>query len=85
MVIDSKVSLTAYEQYVNSEEENEKMKFLKNMWDSLKRHVEQLSAKKYEDLHQIESPRFCLTFHSYRTCICSGFRKRQPNVQYGLC
>lgn len=62
MVIDSKVSLTAYEQYVNSEEENEKMKFLKEHVDSLKRHVEQLSAKKYEDLHQIESPDFVLLF-----------------------
>ena len=52
MVVDSKVSLTAYEQYVNSETEEEKVNYIKSHVDSLKRHVDQLSAKKYEDLHQ---------------------------------
>lgn len=62
MVIDSKVSLTAYEQYANADEEVHRMQFLKDHVDSLKRHVEQLSAKKYEELHQIESPDFVLLF-----------------------
>ena len=62
MVVDSKVSLTAYEQYVNSETEEEKVNYIKSHVDSLKRHVDQLSAKKYEDLHQIESPDFVLLF-----------------------
>ncbi|MDG2279690.1 MAG: DNA recombination protein RmuC [Flavicella sp.] len=62
MVVDSKVSLTAYEQYVNSETEEEKVVFVKEHVNSLKRHVDQLSAKKYEDLHQIESPDFVLLF-----------------------
>jgi len=62
MVVDSKVSLTAYEQYVNSENEEEKEKFLKEHIASLNRHVTQLSEKKYEDLYQIESPDFVLLF-----------------------
>lgn len=62
MVVDSKVSLTSYEQYVNAETEEEKSSFIKSHIDSLKRHVDQLSAKKYEDLHQIESPDFVLLF-----------------------
>lgn len=62
MVVDSKVSLTAYEQYVNSDTEEAKVTFLKEHVNSLKRHVDQLSAKKYEDLHQIESPDFVLLF-----------------------
>jgi len=62
MVVDSKVSLTSYEQYVNSETEEEKVVFVKEHVNSLKRHVDQLSAKKYEDLHQIESPDFVLLF-----------------------
>ena len=62
MVIDSKVSLTAYEQYVNAEDETLRSGFLKEHLNSLQRHVEQLSAKKYEDLHQIESPDFVLLF-----------------------
>ncbi len=61
MVIDSKVSLTDYERYVNAEEEEREL-HLKNHLASLKKHVEQLSAKKYEDLYEMESPDFVLMF-----------------------
>ena len=62
MIIDSKVSLTAYEQYVNCEDDIEKMVFLKEHVNSLKRHIEQLSEKKYEDIYKIDSPDFVLLF-----------------------
>lgn len=62
MIVDSKVSLTAYERYVNSEDEIEKAQFLKDHIASLNRHVSQLSEKKYEDLYEIESPDFVLLF-----------------------
>jgi DNA recombination protein RmuC len=62
MVIDSKVSLTSYEQYISTENEAEKQSFLKEHVNSLKRHIEQLSAKKYEDLYAMESPDFVLLF-----------------------
>ncbi len=62
MVIDSKVSLTAYEQFVNADDEPLKEQFLKEHISSLNRHVTQLSDKKYEDLYQIESPDFVLLF-----------------------
>ena len=61
MVVDSKVSLTHYERFVNAEEAEQK-EFLKDHLNSLKRHVEQLSAKKYEDLYEMESPDFVLMF-----------------------
>ena len=62
MVVDSKVSLTAYEQFVNTEDDTDKERFLKEHVASLKRHVEQLSEKKYEDIYRIESPDFVLLF-----------------------
>jgi len=62
MIVDSKVSLTAYEQFVNAEEEPQKALFLKDHINSLKRHIEQLSEKKYEDIYKIESPDFVLLF-----------------------
>ena len=62
MVVDSKVSLTAYEQFINTEDDIEKERFLKDHVNSLKRHVEQLSEKKYEDIYKIESPDFVLLF-----------------------
>lgn len=62
MIVDAKVSLTAYEQYVNAENEKDKNKYLKEHISSLKRHVGQLSEKKYEDIYEIESPDFVLLF-----------------------
>ena len=62
MIVDSKVSLTAYEQFVNQDDETLKEQFLKEHTNSLKRHIVQLSEKKYEDLYQIESPDFVLLF-----------------------
>ena len=62
MIVDSKVSLTAYEQFVNEDDETLKAQFLKEHIASLRRHVEQLSEKKYEDIYKIESPDFVLLF-----------------------
>ncbi len=62
MIVDSKVSLTAYERYVNEEDEDSKESFLKEHVNSIKRHVEQLGNKNYQDLYQIESPDFVLLF-----------------------
>jgi DNA recombination protein RmuC len=62
MIVDAKVSLVAYEQYVNEEEDLLKEQFLKEHVNSLKRHVNQLSEKKYEDIYKIESPDFVLLF-----------------------
>ena len=62
MIVDSKVSLTAYEKYVNEEDDTLKINFLKEHVNSIKRHVEQLGSKNYHDLYQIESPDFVLLF-----------------------
>ncbi|PKG51335.1 DNA recombination protein RmuC [Olleya sp. 1-3] len=61
MIIDSKVSLTDYERYVNAEDDQREL-YLKAHINSIKRHVDQLSEKKYEDLYDIESPDFVLLF-----------------------
>ncbi len=62
MVVDSKVSLTAYEKHINEEDESLKNGYLKEHVNSIKRHVEQLGDKNYQDLYQIESPDFVLLF-----------------------
>ncbi|SHI96736.1 DNA recombination protein RmuC [Pseudozobellia thermophila] len=61
MIVDSKVSLTDYERFVNAEDDL-KEKFLKDHINSLRKHVDQLSSKKYEDLYEMESPDFVLMF-----------------------
>jgi DNA recombination protein RmuC len=62
MIVDSKVSLTAYEKYVNEEDDVQQSIHLKEHVNSVKRHVEQLSDKRYQDIYQMESPDFVLLF-----------------------
>ena len=62
MIIDSKVTLTAYERFINEEDDSLKNQHLKEHVVSINRHVEQLGNKNYQDLYQMESPDFVLLF-----------------------
>jgi DNA recombination protein RmuC len=62
LIIDSKVSLIAYERLVNCETEEERKLFSKAHVESIRGHVLNLSSKNYHDLYQINSPDFVLLF-----------------------
>ena len=47
VIIDSKVSMTAFMDYVNAENEDDRDRFLKAHVDSLNKHVKELSTKDY--------------------------------------
>ena len=61
-VIDSKVSLTAYEQYCSSENSEDQKLLLKEHIKSVRKHVDELADKKYHDLYQINAPDFVFMF-----------------------
>ena len=52
LIIDSKVSLTAFMDYVNADNEDDRQRFLKAHIDSLQKHVKELSAKDYSSYIQ---------------------------------
>jgi DNA recombination protein RmuC len=62
LIIDSKVSLKAYEAYFNTEDKAEKAVFMKAHLDSLRGHIRDLSSKNYTRLYQINSPDYLLMF-----------------------
>ena len=62
LVIDSKVSLIAYERLVNCDSEEERKLHARAHVESLRGHVHNLSSKNYFDLQQINSPDFVLLF-----------------------
>lgn len=62
LVVDSKVSLVAYEQWVNTEDGAERDTFAKQHILSIENHIKGLSAKNYQDLYLINSPDFVLLF-----------------------
>lgn len=55
VIIDSKVSLTAYVDYVNAENEADRQVHLKNHIESIKKHVRELAAKNYSSY--VQSPK----------------------------
>ncbi len=62
LVIDAKVSLTAYERFVSAETEPARQSALREHSASLRRHVEELSRKDYPSLPEIQCPDFVLMF-----------------------
>ena len=62
MIVDSKVSLVAYERYINETEDIERATHLKNHLVSVKRRVSELGEKNYHQLYDMESPDFVLLF-----------------------
>ncbi len=62
MIIDSKVSLNSYDEYVNSEGETIKSEALKNHLFSIRNHMKGLSSKEYEKLYGEQSPDFVIMF-----------------------
>jgi len=62
IIIDSKVSLVSYEKFVSAEDEDQKNIHIKSYIDSVKRHIKELSDKKYQNLFDVGSLDFVLMF-----------------------
>lgn len=62
IIVDSKVSLIAYERAVNAESEEERVKSVKEHLLSLRAHIKGLSEKHYQTASKLNSPDFVLLF-----------------------
>ncbi|MBZ0204208.1 MAG: DNA recombination protein RmuC [Ignavibacteria bacterium] len=62
LILDSKVSLNAYSNYFNSENDEDRVRFLKLHIESLTNHVKDLSSKDYQMLYDINSPDYVLMY-----------------------
>ena len=62
LIIDSKVSLTAYVDYYNAEDDITEQQAIKRHLDSIKRHYMELSDKDYPNLYGINAPDHVLMF-----------------------
>lgn len=62
LILDSKVSLTAYEQYYNTDDDKAKERFIKEHILSINKHIQELSNKNYQNLYGINSPDYVLMF-----------------------
>lgn len=62
IIIDSKVSLIAYERMMSTETEEHRVTFLKDHVNSLRSHVKLLSEKNYQNAQNLNTPDFVLMF-----------------------
>jgi DNA recombination protein RmuC len=83
-IIDSKVSLTAYEQYFNGEDETAKERALKEHIASIKKHVKELSEKRYEQICGINSPDFVFMFIPIEPALTIALQKNPSLMEEAL-
>ncbi len=62
VIIDSKVSIKAYVDFVNSENDSDRENYLKLHIKSIKDHIKELSKKDYSRLEGVNSPDFVFMF-----------------------
>lgn len=81
VVIDAKVSLTAYERFVNASTAEEQELALKQHLTSIKNHVSGLSDKGYYSVFEGRSPEFVLLFIPVETAFTAALRKEPQLYQ----
>ena len=74
LVIDSKVSLIAYEAMVNAENEDDQKSAHKAHVLAIKNHIDNLASKNYHDLYKVESPDFVLMFIPIDTALSAAIQ-----------
>lgn len=84
LVIDSKVSITAYTRYMQSDDEDIKISELNSHVLSIKQHIQGLSAKNYQDLYGIGSIDFVLMFIPIEPAFLAAMRHAPEIYQDAL-
>ena len=75
LVIDSKVSLVAYQQWVTADEEEERAAALKQHVEAVRNHIRTLSEKDYSQLNGLHSPDFVLLFMPIEPAFVAAFQQ----------
>jgi DNA recombination protein RmuC len=73
VVVDSKVSLVDYEQYINADDDDERQAYLQRHVGAIANHISGLSLKEYEKLEGIRSLDFVLMFIPIESAFIAAF------------
>lgn len=84
LIIDSKVSLKAFEAFINEEDEVLKAQALKNHITSLKTHIKGLSDKKYDDLPDVHTVEFVLMFIPLESSVALAVKEEPDLYEFAL-
>ena len=84
IIIDAKVSLTAYERWYNAEDELEKAVALKEHVASVRNHIRELGRKDYQQLPGVRTLDYVLMFVAVEPAFLSAMEADPSLVRYGL-
>jgi DNA recombination protein RmuC len=84
LVIDSKVSITAYTRYIQADDDSIKTAELNSHVLSIKQHIQGLSAKNYQDLYGVGSIDFVLMFIPIEPAFLAAMRHAPDIYQDAL-
>lgn len=76
LVVDSKMTLLAYESSMSAETEEERLRHAMAHVDSLKRHIDKLSSQKYHLAEELISPDFVMLFMPLEPAFALAFRMK---------
>lgn len=79
LIVDSKMTLTAYEASVSASTEQERERFAQAHIDSLKEHIKKLSEAKYHLADKLVSPDFVMLFMPLEPAFALAF-KMKPEI-----
>ncbi|MGK0250230.1 MAG: DNA recombination protein RmuC [Oleispira sp.] len=74
IIVDAKVSLNAYNDYVNTDDEASQAQCLKQHIDAVRNHIKSLSAKAYQHLPSLHSPDFVFMFMPVEPAFLAAFQ-----------
>lgn len=81
IIVDSKVSLVAYETYAKATDSEEQERYGKLHIESLKKHIDGLAGKKYPTASKISSPDFVILFMPLEPAFALAFRLKPELFQ----
>ena len=76
LIVDAKVSLTAYERYVAATDDTDRQQALQAHIQSILTHIQQLSSKHYSGLKGVHSPDFVLMFMPVEPAFSAALQQR---------
>ena len=82
IVVDSKVSLVAYERLVNASLEKDRQVFVKEHLQSVRSHIKMLSEKHYQHAQGFNSPDFVLLFIPIESSFSTAVQEDQELFLY---
>jgi len=82
LIIDSKVSLLAYEHFIRSDDQQEQQRYIEQHVDSVRNHIKGLGKHSYQSVGAFDTPDFVLLFIPVESALSAALQKDADLFSY---